>query len=93
MGALVLTAYCAVAFWVWTRTYRALVRQHRDMFPSLEWDDGDRAFGILWGGGVALAWPISVPIFCIWLSARWLGRSTSVIRVLFAPLERLERED
>lgn len=85
MGAI---AYLLVAAFVWTRVYVWLFRRHRRDFPRLTWDNGDRMFGIAWGGLVALGWPLSLPIFGLGRVAGFVQRTAPLERML----SRFERE-
>lgn len=82
MEFLVIIAYLVVAFFVWTKIYSWLYKYHLENFSILEWDGEDRLFGILWGGMVALFWPLSVPVFGV----AWLAR-----RIPLGFLERFEK--
>lgn len=64
---LIALAYLAVAWvLVWPRVYRTLYRHHRSAFPNLEWDAGDRMFGVFWGGFVSLFWPVLIVGYVMW---------------------------
>ena len=54
--------YLLVAFALWVVIYRLLYLHHQREFPMLEWENFDRFFGVVWGGVVALAWPLTVTI-------------------------------
>lgn len=62
---LYLVLYLAVAFTAWTRVYSALYRWHVNQFDGLPWSSYDRTFGIVWGGGVSLIWPLSIVAFAV----------------------------
>jgi hypothetical protein len=69
---LIVCAYLAVAVVAWLHIYRWLYRHHRRHFGMLEWTDGDRMFGLLWGGAVALGWPFAAAVFgAVWLFRRF----------------------
>lgn len=60
MDLILTLAYLMVAVAAWKHIYVALYRHHRREFPSLTWETGDRVFAVVWGGGVALFWPLAL---------------------------------
>lgn len=60
-----MAAYLTIAFVWWFCVY-AIVYYHKQVkFPYQDWSGGDRVFCVLWGGFVAILWPISIPIFIL----------------------------
>lgn len=73
-GFLFTVAYLVIAFVVWLKVYAMLYRQHRRDFKILEWGNGERLFGIFWGGFVSLLWPMTIPCFLVYLAGAWVGK-------------------
>jgi len=79
-------AYLAITAVVWARIYRWLYNDFHGRYRHITWGDGDRMFGIVWGGFVALYWPVSVPMFGL----IWVGKRIAAAGVL-GVLMRFER--
>lgn len=78
--------YLLMAFKVWQRVYSFLYRQHRRDFPMLKWNNGDRMFGLFWGGLVSIFWPVLLTVISFWYLFINYGQG------IFKPLERLEKD-
>ena len=58
--------YGLVAFLFWIVVYLSLY-----MMESSNWGREDRVFGVLWGGTVAAFWPISIPLFLLFVFVKY----------------------
>lgn len=84
-------AYLLIAFIWWTQIYKMLYRAHMKEFgETLGFRDGDRLFGVFWGGFVAFFWPVSFPIFLMGYGIKVASRR-GLFSHLEKPLSRLEK--